>query len=155
MAETALRLRDWATPNYMYILVIMETDCYCTTARAATRKMTAMYDAALVPAGVNVAQFGLLRRLSVATALSVAELAQAAELERSTVTRNARVLQRRGLVDIGESETDRRTATIVLTPEGVHTLRRGEPLWEEAQSRFEAQVGAGDAQALRSLLRTI
>jgi DNA-binding MarR family transcriptional regulator len=114
-----------------------------------------MYDAALQPAGVNIAQLALLRRLSDTTALSVEELARAAELERSTVTRNVRVLEKQGLVEIGESEKDRRTVTILLTPRGVETLRRSEPLWDEAQRRFEEQIGADNAKALRSLLQAV
>lgn len=142
-------------PNYVYILVFMKSDCYSTSIRSATRKITAMYDEALQPAGVNIAQLALLRRLSDSTALSVEELARAAELERSTVTRNVRVLEKQGLVEIGESEKDRRAATILLTPGGVETLRRSEPLWNEAQRRFEEQIGAENAKALRSLLQAV
>lgn len=141
--------------NYVYILVFMKSDCYSTSIRSATRKITAMYDAALQPAGVNVAQLALLRRLSDTTALSVEELARAAELERSTVTRNVRVLEKQGLVQIGESEKDRRTVTILLTPRGVDTLRLSGPLWDAAQRRFEEQIGAENAKALRSLLQAV
>ncbi|WP_232084769.1 MarR family winged helix-turn-helix transcriptional regulator [Arthrobacter sp. SO5] len=133
----------------------MKSDCYSTSIRSATRKITAMYDAALQPAGVNIAQLALLRRLSDTTALSVEELARAAELERSTVTRNVRVLEKQGLVQIGESEKDRRTVNILLTPRGVDTLRLSGPLWDAAQRRFEEQIGVENAKALRSLLHAV
>lgn len=142
-------------PDYVYILVFMKSDCYSTSIRSATRKITAMYDAALQPAGVNIAQLALLRRLSDTTALSVEELARAAELERSTVTRNVRVLEKQGLVQIGESEKDRRTVNILLTPRGVDTLRLSGPLWDAAQRRFEEQIGMENAKALRSLLHAV
>ncbi|MCB5275403.1 hypothetical protein BJG92_02951 [Arthrobacter sp. SO5] len=142
-------------PDYVYILVFMKSDCYSTSIRSATRKITAMYDAALQPAGVNIAQLALLRRLSDTTALSVEELARAAELERSTVTRNVRVLEKQGLVQIGESEKDRRTVNILLTPRGVDTLRLSGPLWDAAQRRFEEQIGVENAKALRSLLHAV
>ncbi|WP_309616406.1 MarR family transcriptional regulator, partial [Salinibacterium sp.] len=79
----------------------MMTECYSTTIRAATRKITGMYDAALEPAGVTIAQLALLRRLSDEIALSVEDLARTAELERSSAARNVRVLEKQGLVSIG------------------------------------------------------
>jgi DNA-binding MarR family transcriptional regulator len=140
---------------YVYILAIMMSDCYSTTIRAATRKITGMYDAALAPAGVTIAQLALLRRLSDETPLSVEDLARAAELERSTATRNVRVLEKEGLVTIGKSETDRRAVTILLTPHGVDARRQSEPLWDEAQRQFEEKMGLEAANALRSLLQTV
>ena len=133
----------------------MKTDCYSTTLRTATRKVTGLYDAALKPAGINIAQLALLRRLSDETALSVEDLARSAELERSTATRNVRVLEKQGLVSVGKSDTDRRAVTILLTPHGVDTRHRSEPLWEQAQRQFEANVGVDAARALRSLLRAV
>ena len=133
----------------------MKTDCYSTTIRSATRKVTGMYDAALKPAGINIAQLALLRRLSDETALSVEDLAQSAELERSTAARNVRLLEKQGLVSIGKSDSDRRAVTILLTPHGVETRHRSEPLWEQAQRDFEAKVGVDAANALRSLLQAV
>ncbi len=131
------------------------TECYSTTIRAATRKITGMYDAALEPAGVTIAQLALLRRLSDEIALSVEDLARTAELERSSAARNVRVLEKQGLVSIGKSETDRRAATILLTPHGVHVRRECAPLWEKAQRQFEEKMGSEAATALRSLLRAV
>ncbi|MCW2757107.1 MAG: transcriptional regulator, MarR family [Nocardioidaceae bacterium] len=135
----------------------METDCYCTSLRSATRKLTALYDAALEPAGVNVAQWGLLRRLDTAQPdpVSIQTLAERAELERSTVARNVRVLEKLDLVRLGESRQDRRLATIALTAAGRTTLERGAPLWEAAQSQVEERLGSTGAHELRSVLLSL
>lgn len=114
-----------------------------------------MYDDALAPAGVTIAQLALLRRLSDEVPVSVEGLARSAELERSTVARNIRVLQKQGLVQLGESTTDRRAAAIQLTAEGVETRQRCEPLWDKAQRRFEEQFGFENAAALRDLCRQV
>jgi DNA-binding MarR family transcriptional regulator len=139
----------------VYILVFMMTECYSTTIRAATRKITGLYDAALEPAGITIAQLALLRRLSDETALSVEDLARSAELERSTATRNVRVLEKQGMVTIGKSEMDRRAVSILLTARGVDARRQSEPLWEEAQRQFEKQMGVEAAVTLRSLLQSV
>ena len=135
----------------------METECYCTSIRLATRKITALYDSALEPVGVNVAQWGLLRHLdrSGATPISIQDLAERVELERSTVARNVRVLEKHGFVELGDSTEDRRASTIVLSDEGLAALEHGEPLWESAQHRVEEMLGAQAASELRSLLLSI
>jgi DNA-binding MarR family transcriptional regulator len=131
----------------------MQSECYSTTMRSTTRKITAMYDAALAPAGITIAQLALLRRLSNQTPISVEGLARSAELERSTVARNIRVLQKQGLVTLAESTTDRRAVAILLTSAGLDARQRCDPLWDEAQDRFETQFGADRAEALRDLCR--
>jgi DNA-binding MarR family transcriptional regulator len=133
----------------------MKTDCYCTSVRAASRRITARYDAALLPTGVNVAQWGLLRRLDPGSSISIKELADRAELERSTVARNLRVLEKDGFVQLGASEGDRRAANIALTDKGVAALKRGEPLWQQAQAEIEQQLGSAEARDLRSLLLSL
>ncbi len=76
----------------------MKTACYCAALREAARKTTALYDAALEPAGVTLAQFSLMRRIERAGAVSLSELGRMAELDRSTVGRNVKVLARLRLV---------------------------------------------------------
>lgn len=135
----------------------METDCYCTSIRWATRKITALYDAALEPVGVNVAQWGLLCRLEKAPVrpLSIHDLAKRSELEQSTVGRNVRVLEKHGFVELGESIEDRRAATILLTGKGLAALEQGAPLWENAQRQVEEMLGSQTASTLRSILLSV
>lgn len=135
----------------------METECYCTSVRRATRKLTALYDAALEPVGINIAQFGLLRRLgrSSPSPLSIQELAERSELERSTVARNVRVLERHGFVELGGSVEDRRASAILLSDEGLAALEQGDPLWRSAQRQVEEMLGKQTASKLRSLLLSV
>ena len=132
----------------------METACYCTGLRAATRKLTAIYDEAMAPVGVNIAQFGLLRRIGRRPALSLTDLAHMSELDRSTVGRNVLVLQRMGLVAAAAGE-DQREATISLTIEGEAVVKDGAPLWDNAQHSIEALLGAEGSAQLQALLQAI
>ncbi len=132
----------------------MDTPCYCAALRAATRKMTALYDEALAPAGIGLAQFSLMRRVERAGAVSLTELARLAKLDRSTVGRNVKVLERMGVV----SETtaaDQRETAVALTEAGRETLRRARPLWQDAQRRIEAAIGAERAETLRVLAQSL
>jgi len=118
----------------------METLCYCAAVRSAARKATALYDAALAPAGVNVAQFGLLRRIERAGTVSLTELGRVSELDRSTVGRNVKVLERLGLLRL-VSANDQREAPVRLTPAGAAALRKATPLWDVAQRKVEKALG--------------
>ncbi len=105
----------------------METTCYCAAVRTAARKTTALYDALLEPAGVTLAQFSLLRKIKRAGTVSLTGLGRLAELDRSTIGRNVRALEKLRLVSMASAE-DHREAAVRLTPEGERALRVGGPL---------------------------
>lgn len=75
---------------------IMSDPCYCIVLRRASRRLTAIYDAALAPLGVNLAQFSLLRTIRRTEPVSLTRLGHETELDRSTVGRNVRVLEGHG-----------------------------------------------------------
>jgi DNA-binding MarR family transcriptional regulator len=128
----------------------MDTPCYCAAVRTAARKTTALYDAALEPAGLTLAQYSLLRKIERAGTVSLTELGRMADLDRSTVGRNVKVLGRLRLVRLTPAKDQRETA-VRLAPAGDNALRRAAPLWEAAQRRLEAALGPGGAERLRAL----
>jgi DNA-binding MarR family transcriptional regulator len=128
----------------------MGTICYCASLRVAARKATARYDAALETVGITVAQFSLLRRIERAEPVSLTELGRLAELDRSTVGRNVRVLAGLGLVRL-EAAEDQREAAVSLAAAGAAALLHATPLWEKAQHDIETLLGAEGAGALRAL----
>ena len=128
--------------------------CYCAALRSATRKTTAIYDAALAPTGVNLAQFSLLRKIQRAAPVSLSDLGRLAELDRSTIGRNVKVLQRMGLARVTPGE-DHREATVTLDAGGLVVLREGAPLWDEAQRRIEERLGEDGPAKLSALLGSL
>ena len=132
----------------------MSSPCICILLRQAARKSSAIYDEALAPLGINIAQFSLLRKISRAGSISLTELAHKAELDRSTMGRNAKVLQRMGLIEPAASE-DHRETSVTLTDEGRDIVERGAPLWDKAQDEIEARLGDDGVEQLQSLLRAI
>lgn len=118
------------------------------------RRIAASYDTALEPVGVNIAQFSLLRTVRRAAPVTLTELAHLTELDRSTIGRNVRVLQRMGHVDVGRGK-DQREATVSLTALGARALDDGAPLWERVQGEIEAQLGPDHADSLRAALNAL
>jgi DNA-binding MarR family transcriptional regulator len=95
-----------------------------------------------------------MRRIRSVGALSLTELARIAELDRSTVGRNIRVLERLGQVSETAAE-DQRETTVKLTEAGLETLRRARPMWEDAQRKVEAALGEAGAETLRTLTMSL
>jgi DNA-binding MarR family transcriptional regulator len=130
------------------------TLCYCAALRIAARKATAIYDEALAPAGIGLAQFSLLRKIERGGGLSLSELGRLASLDRSTIGRNIKILQRMGWIEVGLGD-DHREATVTLADGGRAVLRDGAPLWRSAQERIETALGEAGARELRALLAAL
>ena len=128
----------------------MTSTCYCVVARTAARKTTALYDALLEPAGVTLAQFSLLRKIDRAGTASLTKLGQLTELDRSTIGRNVKALERLQLVRAALAK-DQREAAVQLTRAGKRALKIGAPLWEEAQRRVETALGDAGVAQLQTL----
>jgi DNA-binding MarR family transcriptional regulator len=128
--------------------------CHCTLLRKATRKISSYYDEALAPLGINIGQFSLLRNIRRLEPVSLTDLAHKVELDRSTVGRNAKVLERMELLTIGNGE-DHREAVLTITPKGREILEKGAPLWDGVQDEIDARLGREKAQQLQELLAAL
>ncbi len=112
--------------------------CACLNARRQARALTRQYDAALKPAGLTISQFSVLVGLKLAGPTPLQALAEAQGLERTTLTRNLRPLERDGLIR-SVPGNDKRQHLFTLTQTGEHILAQAYPLWEKAQAMTHAQ----------------
>lgn len=128
--------------------------CYCTKARQAARLLTAAYDRALAPVGIKVTQFSLLRAIERHKSPSLTMLAEATGLDRSTLGRNLRVLQRDGLVAIDPGK-DERSRCVRLTARGRHVNAAALPHWQATQHQMKEILDAGERAALDRLVHKL
>jgi DNA-binding MarR family transcriptional regulator len=122
--------------------------CACNQLRRATRGVTQLYEAAMTASGLKVTQLPILVGLGSEGDLSVTRLAGALSLDRTTLTRNLRVLEERGLIRTVEHEDDARVRMVSLTPEGSRVLAGALVRWEKVQIEVEARFGRSRLQAL-------
>lgn len=125
--------------------------CMGLHVRRASRIITQVYDAALRPVELVVNQFTLLVSLHLFESVPITRLAQELFVDQTTLTRNLKLLEKRGLVAI-EPGTDRRVRLASLTPKGHETLLQAFPLWEQAQSNVQQQFGREKSETLLALL---
>ena len=130
---------------------MLPTLCHCTRLRRAARAVTRLYDQALGESGLTATQFSLLRTISRLEQPYISILAEATGLDRSTLGRNLRPLEKAGLVEFGIGE-DARTRRVRLSRSGKRTLDRAVSRWQAAQDRLNAALGAEKLSALETLL---
>ncbi len=128
--------------------------CTCAQLRRASRVLTQIYDRALEPLDLKITQYSLLVNIARAEGATVTKLAERLVMDRTTLTRNLKPLERAGLVRVG-SGADRRSRSIATTPAGRRLLERAIPHWREAEKRVRATIGHEDVVELHRLLGKI
>ncbi|WP_213990209.1 MarR family winged helix-turn-helix transcriptional regulator [Sodalis sp. dw_96] len=129
--------------------------CHATALRKATRRLSQLYDAALAPCGLRSTQRSILRHIHDAGELTMGDLADILVLDRSALNHNLKPLERDGLVQVRVALKDKRSRRVRLTPAGREKLAASQPLWREAQRRFEAIIPVGQTTELISILAEI
>jgi len=132
-----------------------ESPCHCLALRQAARQATQVYDRHLAAEGLRSTQFSILSKLGRLGPQSVNALATSMAMDRTTLGRALKPLQRDKLVAVGTDEHDARARIIRLTPAGQTRLKAALRHWKNAQKEFEAAYGESEAAKLRGSLRQV
>ena len=136
--------KKWETTNVEKLpldtALEMGKTCTCFNLRKATRRVTSFYDAALKSSGLKVTQVTLLTAIRISEPVTIKRLAKAIVMDRTTLSRNVSLLNKKGLIDI-ETGDDLRTRNLSLTEQGHASLAAAFPLWQKAQVEMKRQLG--------------
>lgn len=114
--------------------------CACHKVRMAARAVTRAYDDALRPVGLRATQLAVLVAVANDGSMSITALAKLMGMDRSTLTRNLRPLEKEALIAVG-LEGWRRSRTLEITKKGQSRLRDALPYWERAQDSLRRKLG--------------
>jgi DNA-binding MarR family transcriptional regulator len=128
--------------------------CACFSLRRASRAVTRLYDDFLRPSGLRTTQCSTLIATKLQGPASLTKLAELTVTERTTLTRNLTVLQKKGLIHI-EPGKDRRERHVAITEKGEEALAAAFPLWEAAQAHVRNELGEDRMACLREHLSEI
>lgn len=128
---------------------INKSKCYCITLCRAANAITAYYDEGLQSTGMTTKQFSLLLHLSRLEEASTGELADYVNLERSTVTRNLKILVEQGWV-YDKAEPGKRNHRYAVTEAGQQKIEEADVIWEQLQENLNEMLGEDNMQTLRS-----
>lgn len=132
--------------------------CNCTNMRRSSRVMTQFYDQLLEPSGLKVTQYSLLNHLRRLGPLTMGELSKAIRLERTTLVRNLKPLEKMGFVSIIAAKTSQANQ-VSITVSGLKSLEAAVPYWNQAQEYIknlfteeERVIFFGALQKIESIL---
>jgi DNA-binding MarR family transcriptional regulator len=128
--------------------------CACASVRLVARTVTQLYDAALAAAGVQAPQFALMMTLASAGPLNQAALGRRFALEKTTISRNLRVLERNGWIRRVPGG-DRRQRRYAVTAEGRQRLAAARSGWRRAQSQLRAAMSNDEWSAMFRLFGVV
>jgi DNA-binding MarR family transcriptional regulator len=114
------------------------------------------FDEALRPLGVTVAQMEVLGALTlISVPARPADLVRRLAIERSTVSRNLALLEKRGYVTATETSPTGRSLRVTITAEGRALYAQTEDAWRKAQLSLVDQLGADSVPTLDRWLVTL
>ncbi len=127
----------------------MGGSCYALQARRTANQVARTYNQALAHLSLEVAQFSTLCVIAAEQALSVSDMAAQLGVERSTLVRNLKILERDDL--IRQAGRDGRRIVYRITAKGSRLLNKALPVWHQVQAELGASIGGVDGEPHRAL----
>jgi DNA-binding MarR family transcriptional regulator len=117
------------------------SSCVSFNIRKAARAVTQLYDERMRPFGLRSTQLPILGKTLVLQPVTVTRLAEATVTDRTTLTRNLRLLEQQGLIQVDRGH-DRREREVRLTDRGRDVLAQVYPIWQEVQAEVATRFGS-------------
>jgi DNA-binding MarR family transcriptional regulator len=130
----------------------MAEECPALRVRQASRVLAKLYDDELAPFGLRSSQLPVLAAAALFgdAGVTMSNLAQAVLMDRTTLTRSVRPLERAGLLRVARSPEDARTKIVVITRAGERTIESIFPVWERVLKQIKKRLGAERLAALHA-----
>jgi DNA-binding MarR family transcriptional regulator len=129
-------------------------NCACFNIRRFSRAITQFFDAAAGRHGLRPTQTPILRALNAKSGWSMAEMSEWLGMERTTLLRNLRPLQRDGLVEAKGGGRGGRVQ-LEITAKGRTRLAKLHPAWRSAQDQVVAILGKERWSAILTDLKEV
>ena len=136
----------------MWNALLIEQACMCQAIRRVSRNLSNRYDEALKPTGLTIGQFSILSALRRPQPVRLSALAQDLGMNRTTLTRDLKPLEARGLIVTTPDPDDARARQISISEKGMVVHDAALPLWEAVQTDTAERLAGEDWQALRPIL---
>ena len=130
------------------------SSCVSFNIRKAARAVTQLYDERMRPFGLRSTQLPILGKTLILEPVTVTRLAKVTVTDRTTLTRNLRLLEKQGLIQV-DMGSDRREREVRLTDRGREVLARVYPIWREVQAEVAKRFGSARLARLLSELSAL
>jgi DNA-binding MarR family transcriptional regulator len=122
----------------------MAAECPALRVRQASRILAKLYDDELAPLGLHSSQLPVLAAAALFgdSGATMSKLAQAVLMDRTTLTRSIRPLERAELLRVARSPEDARTKIVVITRSGERMIESTFPVWRRVLDQIKKSIGA-------------
>jgi DNA-binding MarR family transcriptional regulator len=127
-----------------------ELACACAAVRRSARAVTQLYDEVLRAHHIEGAQFALLAMIGQSGECTQASLAERFDFDKTTISRNLRLLARKKWIEFVRGE-DGRERRVRLTAAGRRRLADAKPAWRAAQDRLRGSMNTREWNAMLAL----
>jgi DNA-binding MarR family transcriptional regulator len=121
--------------------------CLATRVCRLSRVINGVYDRSLKPIGLTASQMSILVVLGQTDGARPGEVCRALQMDKSTLSRNVKRMQRQGWVRTTVTD-DARSHLLEVTETGLGLIERALPLWQGAQSQAREALGGEVADQL-------
>lgn len=127
----------------MYMHKKSDSRCVCTVVKKAARALSRVYDMALEPSHLTVAQLAILRTIQREgeTGAPLSRLAEKLVMERTALYRALKPLEVAGWIEVGHAVRGR-ARHAALTAGGTRVLKNAGSDWERVQGMVVDRFGA-------------
>ena len=115
-------------------------NCVCFNLRWVTRAVTQFFDAEMRRHGIRPTQVAVLQALNAKEDWSMADLSDWLGMDRTTLVRNLRPLQRDGLVEVAGGGRGSKVE-LSITATGRQKIKESMPAWRTAQNAAVKTLG--------------
>jgi DNA-binding MarR family transcriptional regulator len=121
----------------------MAVECPALRVRQASRVLAKVFDDELAKFGLLSSQLPVLAAAALFgdSGAPMSKLAQAVLMDRTTLTRSIRPLERAGLLRVARSPEDARTKIVVITRSGERMIESIFPVWERVLKQIKKSLG--------------
>jgi DNA-binding MarR family transcriptional regulator len=130
-----------------------DSKCVAFALRKSALTVGRIYSAQMAEAPLRGPLFSLMMTIRRTGPATISALAREVGLERTTLTRDLRSLEQRGLIQISAAEAN--SKLVVVTTLGEREIAQSLVYWEAAQKRVLEALGAERWQRMRSDLAAV
>ncbi len=135
-------------------LKTIAAECPGFQARATARALTRYYNRCFKPLELTAEQFSLLVGIGSSEGATLGDLADKAGIDATTLSRNMRTLERRGLIRAtgGRGRGGKR---LTLTQSGNQLLLAAVPAWEQARTELAHHLGDDNIRPIKQAMAAL
>ena len=113
--------------------------CFCVSVRGLANRLTQLYDDRMAPFDLRVTQYSVMKKIVDKPNSTISEIAQMSDLDRTTLTRSLRILERDGWLEFVKAE-DQRKKRLQIKATKTPDFYRAQRAWQQVQKELSALI---------------